>query len=253
VLRLAVTVENLTPGETPDAPRDEILPLSCLAAHVLLWAPDGGFLSATDPPAGLEAASRACGNVGTWPVLVGEPGATDLVLGAPVILYDYPRLAPESPGDFFDATEIDELLALRTATLAPAEKRAVRATDPRAAALLDRVEALPPERLGRLHGALRELLHDEMVPRPAAPDAPSSFARGSRVRLRPGSRRTDAQDLLFAGCVATVEDVRRDVDGRVFLAVRVDGDPAAELGRFYRYYQADEVELLSPAAAEPGA
>src|SRR5690606_39786208 len=83
-----------------------------------------------------------------------------------------PIFAPESPGDFFDATEIDELLTLRTATLTDAEKREVRATDPRAAALVDRVETMPAEVMERLHGAVREL-------------APSSSAerRGGRAGM----------------------------------------------------------------------
>ena len=34
------------------------------------------------------------------------------MLSAPIILYDYPQIAPESPGDLFDLTEIDELLTL---------------------------------------------------------------------------------------------------------------------------------------------
>jgi hypothetical protein len=40
-------------------------------------------------------------------------------------------------------------------------------------------------------------------------------ARGSRVRMRPGSRRADAQDLFLVGRTATVEAVLHDVDGQV--------------------------------------
>jgi hypothetical protein len=60
-------------------------------------------------------------------------------------------------------------------------------------------------------------------------------------------RRTDAQDILYAGCTATVHAVKQDVDGRDYLAVTIDDDPAAELhaGRgIYRYYYPDEVEDL---------
>ena len=42
-------------------------------------------------------------------------------------------------------------------TLTDEEKRAARATDPRAAELLDRLDHLPPEMLERMHGAIRYL------------------------------------------------------------------------------------------------
>ena len=74
-----------------------------------------------------------------------------------LFLYDYPQIAPESPGDLYDATEIDEILTLRTMTLTDEEKREARATDPRAAAIIDRVDDMPPEILDRLHGAVRYL------------------------------------------------------------------------------------------------
>jgi hypothetical protein len=61
-----------------------------------------------------------------------------------VILYDHPRIAAESAGELFDSTEIDEILTLRTLALTDEEKREARATDPRAAALLDRLDDLPP-------------------------------------------------------------------------------------------------------------
>jgi hypothetical protein len=252
LLRMTVRAENTTPWADGRAPRDAVLPASCLAAHFLLTVEGGAFVSLLDPPAWARSAAVACRSTRAHPVLAGEPGERDLVLAAPIILYDHPRLAPESPGDFFDATEIDELLALRTATLTDDEKREARATDPRAAALLDRVDGLPPEHLARLHGAFRELVGDEMSPRPAGP-ASTALGPGARVRLCPGIRRTDAQDLLFAGRTATIRAVRRDVDDQRWLAVTVDDDPAAELhdwyGR-YHYYREDEVEPL--AAPEEG-
>jgi hypothetical protein len=79
-----------------------------------------------------------------------------------------------------------------------------------------------------------------------------AIAAGARVRLRPGRRRTDAQDSLFAGMEATVQEVRPDVDGRVFLAVTLDEDPAAQVNawcRRYHSYELDEVELLAAAPA----
>jgi hypothetical protein len=161
------------------------------------------------------------------------------MLAAPFVLYDHAQLAPESAGDFCDATEIDELLTLRTQTLTDAEKREARATDPRAAAIIDRSEQLPDAWLARMHGATRDLVAGEMAPRPVYP-------LGAKVRLRPSSH-TDAQDLIYAGHVATVAAIRHDVDGSVFLAVTIDDDPAAELhdwyGR-YHYYRIEEVESV---------
>ena len=75
-------------------------------------------------------------------------------------------------------------------------------------------------------------------------------ARHSRVVMRPGTRRADAQDLFLAGREAIVEAVLHDVDGQVHLAVLPVDDPASDLqrqhGRFL-YFAPDEVEpLVSP-------
>jgi hypothetical protein len=90
-------------------------------------------------------------------VLAGEEGQRDLLLSSPIILYDYPQIAPESPGDLFDGTEIDEILALRILTLTDIEKQEVRSGDDRARRILERTEMLPPEHFQKLHGALRNL------------------------------------------------------------------------------------------------
>ncbi len=78
-------------------------------------------------------------------------------------------------------------------------------------------------------------------------------ARGSRVRMRPGSRRADAQDLFLIGREATVEAVLHDVDGQVHVAVSPEDDPAADLqrshGRFL-YFAPDEIEPIG-GPAEP--
>ncbi len=234
--RLTVRVSNVTEGDPIDATREQVIAASCTSTHILLAARDGAFVSLLDPPEHAREAAASCENMRCYPVLAGPEGTRDLVLASPIILYDHPQIAPESPGDFFDASEIDELLALRTSTLTPEEKRAARATDPRAAEIVDRVVALPPEMRERLHGAIRA----------RGPGRPAITA-GSRVRLCTGHRRTDAQDLLFVGRTATVEAVMQDVDGQDFFAVTIDDDPAAELHRWYgrfHYYYPDEVELL---------
>ncbi|QGV77072.1 hypothetical protein [Streptomyces ficellus] len=156
--RLSLVVEN-TSGWTPDgaADRDAALSRSLVASHALLCLDSGRFLSMTDPPEWARTATAACRNLHTWPVLAGEPGGADLVLSSPIILEDHPAIAPESPGALYDATEIDEILALRTAALTDEEKREARGTDARAAAVVDLADSLPPEVLERLHGAVRSL------------------------------------------------------------------------------------------------
>ncbi|HYR42023.1 MAG TPA: hypothetical protein VER98_03300 [Terriglobia bacterium] len=128
---------------------------SLISTHTILVAEAGEFVSSIDPPDYLREAVAACQNIGTWPVLIGDVGSHDCMLSSPIILYDYPQLAPETAGDFYDATEIEELLALRILTLADDEKQELRTGDDRARKLVNRIESLPSESLMKLHGALR--------------------------------------------------------------------------------------------------
>jgi hypothetical protein len=155
LFRLRMRVENTDETTPPETPREEALRRSLIATHALLAASGASFVSLLEPPGWAEAEARACENVHTFPVLAGEPGGRDLVLSSPILLYDHPRIAPESPGDLHDAAEVDEILSLRTLTLTDEEKREARATDPRSAAIVDRVDAMPPEVMSRLHGTFR--------------------------------------------------------------------------------------------------
>lgn len=274
LVRVRVTVENHTDWCDPDAPRDHVIRRSLVGVHALLHVEGGRFLSLLEPPEFARPAVESCHNDGAFPVLVGDPADPTTVLSSPIILYDHPAVAAESPGDMCDATEIDEILALRILTLTDDEKRLARSTDPRAAAIVDRIEAFTPEVFAGLHGQMRP------TPRPpevgAAPPGPmalpwwepaadaavdpwsdsltiagTAVARGSKVRLRPGTtagRRTDAQDLFLTGMTATVEAVFLDVDGEHHVAVTLDEDPAADLhqwhGRFL-YFHPDEVEPVT--------
>jgi hypothetical protein len=239
-VRLRVRVENADCGTPTTASRDEALRRSLIACHCLLAAERGSFISLLDPPRWAEASARACQNVHTFPVLVGDPGSHDLVLSSPILLYDHPRIAPESQGDLHDATEIDEILSLRTLTLSDAEKREARGTDARAAAILDRVDSMPEETRSRLHGAIR--------PAPGSVVIAGELVRvGSRVRLHPRRHGTDPQDMFLDGRTAQVDAVLYDVDGSCHLAVTVEDDPGAELNRWYgrfRYFALEEVEPL---------
>jgi hypothetical protein len=153
--RLRVRVENLDRGVDADAPRPAALRHSLVATHVLISGRGLEFYSMMDPPGEVSAAVAASRNIHAFPVLIGD--GADLVLSSPILLPDHPEVAPESPGDLHDATEIDEMLSLLTLTLTDAEKREARATDPRAAEILDRVDGMPPEVLARLHGTIRSL------------------------------------------------------------------------------------------------
>jgi hypothetical protein len=135
--------------------REDALRYSLLSAHAILNIPGGEFISAIDPPPEVQEAARACQNRVVWPVLIGEEGARDAMLASPIILYDYPHIAPESAGELFDGTEIDEILALRILTLTDEEKQEMRSGDDRARQILERTEALPPEHMMKLHGVLR--------------------------------------------------------------------------------------------------
>jgi hydrogenase maturation protease len=160
LFRLDVVVRNLSPLELP-AGRDDALMRTLVSTHVLLGVTGGEFVSLLDPGDDYREAAAACRNVGLWPVLVGDKGCRDTMLSSPIILYDYPRLAPESPGDLFDGTEIDEILSLRILTLTDDEKRLAAAVDERARALLDRTANLGTAEWAGLHGTIRRPVPEE--------------------------------------------------------------------------------------------
>ncbi len=152
--RVRARIVNHTPS-TPGS-RQQALERTFCSTHTLLHSDGGMLISAADPPAELAMAAAACANIGTWPVLVGEVGDHRTMLSSPIILEDFPRIAPESPGDLFDGGEIDQLLILNILTLTDAEKAEMAASDPRAREILERTEALTPDQLMALHGTVRE-------------------------------------------------------------------------------------------------
>ncbi len=267
LLRLTFEVRNAAP---PAADKDEAIATSLIGTHLLIEVTDGEFVSLLEPPDAAADAVARCEHHRCFPVLAGPPGANDLVLVSPIILYDHPEIAEQSKGALFDSTEIDEILTLRVMTMTDEEKAQARATDPLAARIIDRCDSMSPEAMLDLHGVLRNphagAPDDQLIPEipegvdwwdPLADNAVrpdidailvngTRVTRGSRVRLRP-SRRADAQDLFYADKIARVTSVHEDVDGDQHVGVVLEDDPAADLhdwyGR-YLYFAPDEVEPL---------
>jgi hypothetical protein len=154
LFRVTVRITNTTPWEGED--RESTLKQTFVSTHAALEIEGGEFVSLMDPPEEFREAAQGCENIKLWPVLVGEEGERNMMLSAPIILYDYPQIAPESPGDLFDGTEIDQLLVFNILNLTDDEKEEMRASDPRAREILERTESLSPEELMNLHGAIRE-------------------------------------------------------------------------------------------------
>jgi hypothetical protein len=264
-VKVAITVENVTAWAGNGLHRDDAMGHSLIAVHTMLAIDHGTFVSLLDPPDGAVAATATCRSDGAYPVLIGSD---DVVLSSPIILYDHPEVAEQSPGDLYDSLEIDEILALRVMTLTEDEKAEARGTDPRAAAIIDRCDDMTAETLSRLHGQMRPVGSSspfDAVEEPSAvpwwdPETDASFdpwtesvwvsgveiTKGSAVRLRP-SHRSDAHDIFLAGLAATVAGVFTDVDGEQHVAVTVDDDPATDelawQGRFL-FFHPDEVEPL---------
>ena len=154
--RVTLCVRNTAEfGDGPE--REQVLLRSLVSIHSIFEVTGGQFISLLDPPDEFRNAAESCRQIGCWPVLAGEEGQTDMMLASPIIMYDYPQIAPESSGDLFDGCEIDEILALRILTLTDEEKQEVRAGDERARRILERTEMLPPEHFQKLHGAMRGL------------------------------------------------------------------------------------------------
>jgi hypothetical protein len=153
--RVTVRITNTTPWGGED--RESTLRQTFVSTHTTLEVQAGEFVSLIDAPGELREAVEGCENLKTWPVLVGEEGDRSTLLSSPIILYDYPQIAPESPGDLFDGTEIDQMLILNVLNLTDEEKEEMRASDPRGREILERCESLSAEELMRLNGTFRDV------------------------------------------------------------------------------------------------
>ena len=272
--RLTAIVSNETPVlDANRASRNHMQPCAFISAHLLLGIDNAQFVSLLDPDPEFKAEAAACVNQGVFPVLAGDAGHRSRMLCSPIILYDYPQIAPESAGDFFDGTEMDEMLALRVLTLTDEEKSEMRRADPHTAAILARTETLPGEHLLKLHGAVRG-----MRPVPAKQNDPAHIKEetdgrietwnpfderpplhsvrvfgvevhtGDRVRLWPG-KRADILDAAMTGKLAIVEAIEQDLEGNLQFAVVLEDDPGKDLGLLRQaghrfFFTPDEIEPL---------
>ncbi len=238
-----------------------------VSAHLLLGIEEGAFVSLLDPGPEFQAAATACSNQGIFPVLAGEAGDRSRMLCSPIILYDYPQIAPESSGDFFDGTEMDEMLALRVLTLTDEEKEEMRISDPHAANILARTEALPGEHMLKLHGAVRGMRpvspaqqpeevdgriepwnpFDESPPLELVHVSGIDVRCGNRVRLWPG-KKADILDMAMNGKVAIIEAIEQDLEGNVQFAVVLEDDPGKDMGLLR---QAGHRFFFTPEEIEP--
>ena len=259
LFKLTVRVRNQTPYAVPDSNEGELLLRTMASTHTILQAQNAQFVSLMDPGECCRELAGSCKNLGTWPVLVGDEalGERDAMLSSPIILYDYPKVAPESPGPLFDGTEIDEILSLRILTMTDQEKMEMRQVDAQARRLLERTEALDQAEFWQLHGITRP---------PARRPDPVEFddffggkprldsvlvsgvtlRAGDRVRVWPKGR-ADLIDLALEGRTAVIASIEEDLEGCKQVAVAFEDDPGKDLGldrqpghRFF--YRLDEIE-----------
>lgn len=264
IYKITLHILNETETQTVEVQdRDEALMRSLVSTHSILTIQNGSFISLLDPPSELQAFAKSCNNIGNWPVLIGDEGERNTMFASPIILYDYPQIAGESPGDLFDSTEIDEILSLRILTLTDEEKAEMRQVDERARKLLERTEAIPAEQFMKMHGAVRGL---KRVTQEAAVDESNwnpyeskpplekmnvlgvEVRKGSRVRLWP-VKTADIMDLALSGRTAIVESIEEDYDGIVHFAVIVEDDPGKDMGELRQpghrfFFTPEEVEPL---------
>ncbi|MGI8432042.1 MAG: hypothetical protein ACR2MW_07125 [Chthoniobacterales bacterium] len=261
--KIRVRIVNQTPVPNELLENQEAITLRTFAStHTILHVEGGQCISLLDPEGEYLEAARACKQIGTWPVLVGEEekGERDAMLSSPIILYDYPKIAAESPGDLFDGAEIDEILTLRIQTMTDDEKSEMRQVDEHARRILERTESLAEADLLKLHGVMRS-------PRATGPNEeffnpaqPLTEVRvgdrllkvGDRVRIHP-KKRADVMDIALDGKIAIIESVMQDVEDEVQFALVLEDDPGRDLGMLRQpghrfFYGANEVE---PVSAKP--
>ena len=252
LVRVALCVHNLT-VVTEGLDRAGALRSSLLSTHLVARAPGSRFASPVAPGPSAAAAVRTCDHANIFPVLA--TAADDTVLGATIVLPDHPQIAPESHGDLFDATEIEEALLLHVLALSDGERAAIAEQDPKVREMIARAEAAGPEEIARLRGRVtvtdlppaHRLGPADVAGEPQIVVDGITYRRGATVVLRPGFGRAP-QDSVWADRRATIERIYRDYEDGVHIAVTVDDDPGQELMRDigrYLYFKPAEVEVVA--------
>jgi hypothetical protein len=253
--RVRVCVHNSTEVER-GLERSRALAASLLSTHVVIEAPEGRFISPLERAGTAGIAVETCRNVNTFPVLASP--ADDAILAAAIVLPDHPRIAPESLGNLFDNTEIEEALMVHVQALSEAERAEIAGQDPAVRDMIERAAEADPDELLSLHGLMKPSA--ELPPDPGPPREPGhpnpgepelelggvSFRKGAKVILRPGTDR-DVYDRMLDGRTATIERLYLDYDDGAHIAVTVDDDPAQELFREtgrYLFFKSGEVEVV---------
>jgi len=246
-------VHNMTeldPGEVERLDRPGALGASLLSTHVVIESSAGRFASPLE-----REAVAACRNVNTWPVLAAA--GDDAIVAAPIVLPDHPRIAPESLGNLFDNTEIEEALLLHVQALSESEREQIARQDPAVRAMVERASAATPEQMLALHGRLEpagpadpgpppETGHPNPGERTLEVDG-VRFHKGGKVVLRPGTDR-DVYDRMLDGRTATIERLYVDYEDGAHIAVTIDDDPGQELFREtgrYLFFKAGELETVA--------
>ena len=186
--------------------------------------------------------------------------ADDTLLGATIVLPEHPQIAPESRGDLFDGTEIEEALLLHVLALSDDERASIERDDPAVRAMIERAAAATPAEILALHG--RMTLTDPPTPGGGpvneldphlSTDVPGeaeatvdgvTYRLGDTVTLRLVGR-SDPYDRILDGRSATIERIFFDYDDKLYFGVTVDDDPGQQLmretGRFLFFF-AGELE-----------
>ncbi|QBJ96115.1 hypothetical protein ERC79_09110 [Rhodococcus sp. ABRD24] len=217
-----VASEHVVAANAGVAVKDTAIRHSFIGAHLILGATGTRFVSLLDPPDAFADAVAACRQFRCYPVLAGAKGVhgtSDVVLAAPIILYDHPEVAEESGGNLFDSTEIDEILTLRVMTLTDEEKAQARATDPLAAQIIDRCDGMTASQMQQLHGALRDPRAFENSAFENRALQPGDFAPPTFVT--PSGLVPDVPDDVPWWDPAADNSVRPDADGVLVSGVRI--------------------------------
>ena len=141
-------VENTTAFAKPAAGRAEALAASLLSTLPFMRLASGRFASPLEPA---EGGHDVLGE-NTFPVLA--TASDDVLLGATIMLPEHPQIAPESRGDLFDGTEIEEALLLHVLALSDDERASIERDDPAVRAMIERAAAATPAEILALHGRM---------------------------------------------------------------------------------------------------